>query len=246
MARIYGDDKLKLSYDNVVKFFEDRAKKSAVVGDLSAVIYQDKNPELAINRDIIEKKLLLPKLGIDQNSIVFDAGCGNGRLAKEIIPNCKKYYGVDISKGLIDYAIQRFKDNYNAIFDVLPVWDTHILDEKSAGEYSHALSFGIVMYLNDFEFLKYLNILSKLLSKSSLIIFREPIGVAQRLSIIEHFSDDMEQEYNAIYRTELELLEMIDSVFNHSGFSLKESGDVHSAALSNRSDTKQKYYIYQR
>lgn len=55
MARIYGDDKLKLSYDNVVKFFEDRAKKSAVVGDLSAVIYQDKNPELAINRDIIEK-----------------------------------------------------------------------------------------------------------------------------------------------------------------------------------------------
>lgn len=246
MARIYGDDKLKLSYDNVVKFFEDRARKSAVVGDLSAVIYQDKNPELAINRDIIEKKLLLPKLGIDQSSIVFDADCGTGRWAQEIIPYCGQYYGADISNGFIEIASKKFKSYKNAHFFVSPLWGRKILSKGFKGICTHALSFGVMIYMNDEELKVYLDILLHLMSEKALIAFREPIGVAQRLSIIEHFSDDMEQEYNAIYRTELELFEMIDSVFNHSGFSLKESGDVHSAALSNRSDTKQKYYIYQR
>ena len=49
MARILSkyDDKIKpdINQDEVLNFFEQRAKKAKTLGYKQAVIYQDKNPE---------------------------------------------------------------------------------------------------------------------------------------------------------------------------------------------------------
>jgi len=47
--------------------------------------------------DWIEKKLILKNLNLSNNDIILDAGCGTGRITKEIAKKCKKVYGVDFS-----------------------------------------------------------------------------------------------------------------------------------------------------
>ncbi len=63
MAKIYtkhGDDKPIINKGAVLNFFEKRAQKINQLGPIRAVIYQDKNPNLAEKRDIAEKNLLFP------------------------------------------------------------------------------------------------------------------------------------------------------------------------------------------
>ncbi len=54
MSRIYSreeESKPEISKEDVVAFFEKRAEKIAALGPVRAVIYQDKNPDLAERRD---------------------------------------------------------------------------------------------------------------------------------------------------------------------------------------------------
>lgn len=124
MARIYTqpeDEKPKIDKSSVLEFFEERAAKVSTLGPIRAVIYQDKNVDLAERRDAAEKSLLLPLLKIDNSSRVLDAGCGTGRWADIVIPHCASYFGVDVSPGLIKVAVERFGDQANARFAVCPV-----------------------------------------------------------------------------------------------------------------------------
>jgi hypothetical protein len=68
-----------------------------------------------------------------------------------------------------------------------------------------------------------------------------------RLTIKEYFSSDLDQNYNAIYRTEEELLAMFDETLGCIGFHLIDSGYVYdNPGLNNREDTIQKWYFFER
>ena len=57
----------------------------------------------------------------------------------------------------------------------------------------------------------------------------------------------MEQVYNAIYRTEGELLLIISQTLGKAGFKLNESGYVYTQQeMNNRADTVQKWYLLDR
>jgi SAM-dependent methyltransferase len=232
---------------SVVAFFEQRAKKAETLGPVRAVIYQDRHPNLAEKRDAAEKALLLPKLGLSAIDRVLDLGCGTGRWAEAIVPVAGHYHGVDVSPGLVAIAQGHFASYSNARFTVSGV------DELSADRLGDALPFsrilccGVLIYLNDDEVRKTLAALADLAATHCRLVVREPVGLENRLSIVDHFSEDMDQIYNAIYRTEGELLEMMAATLGTAGFNVAGCGDVYAeAGLNNRADTKQRWFVLER
>src|SRR5690606_16880447 len=103
--------------------------------------------------------------------------------------------------------------------------------EMVGGPFQVIVSLGLFIYLNDDELEKTLMGYADVAESSCRILVREPIGTQGRLTIKEHFSDDMDQVYNAIYRTEDEILDAIEKSLIAKGFRLASSGDVYDASL---------------
>jgi len=247
MSRITGT-KHDIDQDAVLSFFEQRAKKSEQLGPVRAVIYQDKHPDLAETRDRTEKALLLPKLNLRGDERVLDAGCGTGRWAEVLIPRCAEYVGADVAPGLIAIARQQHGHHPNARFTVCPVDELTLARVGSdAKPFGRIACFGVFIYLNDDVAERAMTALLSCAAPQCRVVLREPMGVESRLTIKEHFSEDMEQTYNAIYRTEAELMAMLQATFLADGFHVVESGDVYGdAALNNRAETKQRYLVLER
>jgi SAM-dependent methyltransferase len=50
----------------------------------------------------------------DRSSTVLDLGCGIGRVAKYVAPNCETFWGVDVSSEMLEIAQKRLADCPNA------------------------------------------------------------------------------------------------------------------------------------
>lgn len=250
MARIKsapGADAPSIDRSSVVAFFEQRAKKAETLGPVRAVIYQDRHPDLAEKRDAAEKALLLPKIGLSKSDRVLDLGCGTGRWAEVVVPAAGHYHGVDVSPGLVAIARERFAEHGNARFTVCAVDELSPAGLGETEPFSRMLCFGVLIYLNDDEVTKTLTALAGLAAPRCRLVMREPVGLGERLSIVDHFSEDMEQTYNAIYRTEGELTEMAAATLGAVGFEVVDRGDVYAeAGLNNRADTKQRWFVIER
>jgi len=62
--RVY-DELVELDYTATQRFFEQRGERLAEVGPLSAVLYQDHQPDLAQRRSAHEIELIAPHLRTD-------------------------------------------------------------------------------------------------------------------------------------------------------------------------------------
>ena len=250
MARIFSlpdDDKPVIDSASVLQFFEKRAEKAKALGPIRAVIYQDKSPDLAERRDAAEKALLYPMIQCGKGDHILDAGCGTGRWAELIIPACGTYHGVDVSPSLIKIAQQRYGHFPNVRFSVCSLDEISMDMIVAPNQFSRVLSFGVYIYLNDDAVLQAFRRIAMVAAPQARILLREPIAVVNRLTLREHFSNDMDQYYNAIYRTEAEMLAMFGATLCASGFRLIESGDVYiEPELNNRADTKQRWFLLER
>lgn len=236
----------RIDREDTASFFEGRAKKIGSVGPTQAVIYQDKNPELARLRDAAEKKRLLPLLDLRSNSRVLDVGCGTGRWVDDLVPLCAHYHGIDFSKGLIEYACSKHSGHPAVRFSLKSVDDFSLTTLGETVPFNRVLCCGVLIYLNDDEAIRALQCIAEAVAPKSLIILREPIGLLGRLTIKEHFSDDMDQYYNAIYRTEEELGGLLGQTLLASGFLVKQIGDVFEPELNNRAETRQRWCLLER
>jgi cyclopropane fatty-acyl-phospholipid synthase-like methyltransferase len=234
----------RISRESVASFFKQRAEKANQLGHIQAVIYQDKNPDLALKRDAAEKAKLLPLLRLTGKESVLDVGCGTGRWADVIAPLCSQYLGTDFSQELVDIASVRFASNPKVEFRCVP--SEKISISSTTHEFQIILSLGLFIYLNDDELLQTIQGYASVAATTCRILVREPVGTQARLTIQEHFSEDMDQVYNAIYRTEAELMDLFNSELSPAGFRLADVGDVYESALNNRSDTKQKWFLLER
>jgi hypothetical protein len=107
--------------------------------------------------------------------------------------------------------------------------------------------FGLLIYLNEQDVFETLRRVVEVAAPQCRLLIREPVAIGSRLTIKEHFSDDLEQVYNAIYRTEDELLFMIAETLEQARFKVIESGYVYEQReMNNRADTVQKWYLLER
>lgn len=119
--------------------------------------------------------------------------------------------------------------------------------KPGGGVYNRILMVGILMYLNDTELADTLAQIERISQEHTVICIREPIGISKRLTLKDFFSEELEDNYNAIYRTRQELQKLIDGAFIQKGFIVSREGFLFEEdALNNRKETAQYFYILER
>lgn len=245
-SRPGASDKPHIDRKAVAEFFKRRAEKIPAVGPLHAVIYQDKHRNLAERRDAAEKAKLLPMLRLDGTQRVLDVGCGTGRWTDDLARACAWYHGIDACEGLVAFAREHHAEA-NCTFTVGSVDAFSLASLGEANAFDCVLCAGVLIYLNDGETRSALRCIGNAMTLGSRLLIREPMGLEQRLTISEHYSDELEQDYSAIYRTQQELETMLRECLPEPEFSLRDGGDVYDDPdLNNRSDTRQRWMLVER
>ena len=233
-----------IDYNATGEFFKHRAEKYDENNPYSVTMYQDNNPDLVNERNKAETMKLLPFLELDNNSRVLDLACGIGRWSDVLPDYIRLYYGIDFSPELIQIAEKRNKRK-NAIFKVGSISRLgDILDKEES--FSDILIIGALMYLNDADVENTFVSLMDHCAEHSVICIREPIGIDERLTLKDHYSSELSDNYNAIYRTRDELIRLIEKPLSDHHFHLKEEDYLFEGQLNNRKETSQYYFIFKR
>ncbi|MCB4362596.1 class I SAM-dependent methyltransferase [Hydrogenophaga taeniospiralis] len=251
MSRILSkpddDDLPRIDRAKVGEFFAERARRIDRIGPVRAVIYQDKHADLAERRDAAEKACLTPLLRLGGVERLLDVGCGTGRWARELLGHCAAYHGMDFSRELIAYAKSHLGESADCRFTVAAVDNFTLNSLHESLPFDRILCAGVLIYLNDDELLSALRNIAGVMAPKSRAVFREPMAVSQRLTIKDHFSDELEQAYNAIYRTEEQIRSLIVEAMSSSGCRSLDSGDVYAdESMNNRAETRQRWLVVER
>lgn len=236
-----------IDYSETRQFFKNRADKFQEDNPYSVTMYQDNNKELVKRRNREEIDKLLPLLHLNEGSKVLDIACGIGRWADALPDEIAEYCGVDFSSELIEIASGRnIKKNFTFLEGAATELED-VLRRSGKGKYNTVLMIGILLYLNDADIISALEQIEKRCEEHTVLCIREPVGVQERLTLKEFFSDELKDNYNAIYRNCKELAEFFDEAFIKKGFCITEEGVLFDEdALNNRKETVQYYYILER
>lgn len=236
---------LELDNDRIKDFFRGRAGKYNEENPYAVTMYQDDHPELVRQRDECEKEKLLPKLDLNGESNVLDLACGIGRWADAVATKVDSYLGIDFSEDLIGIADKR-PHGENVRFRVGAAAE---LDSVLApGErFNRVLIVGLFVYLNDASVLACTQALERHCEDHTIVCIREPMGIAERLTVKDHFSSELKDTYNAIYRTRDEVVAILAQTMLSKGFKIVDEGFLfEDKALNNRKETAQYYLVLRR
>lgn len=242
--RIYGQKSL-IDTKQVQNFYDKRATTSASE-DISAVLLGNQDPKFLSRRNTYDKEYIFPMLEIGPETRVLDIGCGIGRWAGFILPNCQFYCGVDFSSEMVRVATQvcqRCGGNF-ALHCMSALETVSQNADFYGGQFDVAIASGVLMYINDSDVMKIFQRIPRLMAKHCTIYSAEPVGLKERLTLNEFPSEALQTSYSAIYRTVEEYMELYTPLFEN-GFSVMKQefrpkmGDHHS-------DTGRHHFILRR
>ncbi|MGN0620282.1 MAG: radical SAM protein [Porcipelethomonas sp.] len=238
----------KIDYSHTQDFFRNRAEKFKEENPYSVTMYQDDNPVLVKERNKYETEKFLSLLKPDENSKILDIACGIGRWSDAIKTEINEYCGVDFSEDLIKIARKRNENLCNRFFYTGSATELKSIIEKNGrGLYSHVLMIGILMYLNEDDVEEALRQVGELCQENAVICIREPVGLENRLTLKNFYSDELDDFYNAIYRTKDEILTLLQNTLLKNGFRIAEQDFLFDDdRFNNRKETAQYYFILKR
>lgn len=239
-------DKVAIDESAVLDFFENRVNRYDDSQPLVSVIYQDSNPALAVARDQFEKDKLIPLLELKPTDSVLDIGCGIGRWADALQGRVTRYHGTDLIQGLTDIASKRHEHNPQFTFQAIRAQDNSPEFLTAAPPFSLIIVSGLFIYLNDDDCMAVLNNIASCCIHGGRILIREPVGVDQRLTLMNVWSEELKHNYSAIYRTVEEHMSMFTDTLFGQGFKLEQSEPLFPAELSNRKETMQHFFIFRK
>lgn len=234
----------KINYEETEVFFKNRSKKYKENSPYSVTMYQDNNPNLVQKRNETELKKLLPLLQINESCKFLDLACGIGRWAEQIKEKYECYYGIDFSRDFIEIAKKRNPQPQNKF---IAAQLTQLNQVISKGiKFNRILIIGACPYINDEDVSTMLKDTEQHCEEKCTICIREPIAINDRLTLKSFFSDELNDTYNAIYRTRTEFLNFFSESLFSRGFHIDYEGFLFEDALNNRKETAQYYFILKR
>jgi cyclopropane fatty-acyl-phospholipid synthase-like methyltransferase len=243
MSRILGE-RTPLDYDQIESFFERRSARIAELGLLRATMYQDE--DLASRRDAHEKESILPLLGLSASARVLDIGCGVGRWADAVAPQVAAYLGTDLCESYVAAGTAKFAaaglPPTTHRFQRLRAQDLSASGLALPGPFDVVIIAGLMVFLNDEDVAALLATIRELAPQGTLYI-REPVGLETRLTLKNHFSEELGDYYGAIYRTVAEY----HSLFAQSlaPCEIPLSRGLFPPELCNRKETAQHVFLIQ-
>lgn len=246
--RVVGET-VELDYGATARFFEGRGQRLEQVGALSAVLYQDRQPELAQRRSAHEMGRIEPLVvGQRRELAVLDVGCGTGRWAERLAPHCARYVGIDFceaflesSRALVAGLEQPARFRFQRVDLSQPMPQTLAADRFDA-----ILMAGVLIYLNDDDARRVLDTLAGMLAPQGRLYLREPLGVHERLTLKEHFSDDLSAHYSSVYRARSQFDGWVSDCAGRHGLRVLAGDALYPAELDNRAETRQFFTLLQR
>lgn len=236
-----------IDYEQTLHFFNKRAGKYREENPYSVTMYQDSNPALAEERNKAEVGKLLPLLRLDAQSRVLDVACGIGRWSDAITTQIDAYCGMDFSENLIELAQKRAHADNRSFYVGAANELRNVLVVNHQRKFNRFLLIGILMYINDKELVSVMNQLTEVSAEHAIICVREPVGIDERLTLKGFYSEELKDNYNAIYRTRDELANVFHETLIKSGFRITQSGFLFSEdELNNRKETAQYYFALER
>lgn len=228
------------------EFFESRTDKK-LPHRYNYVIYQDNNPELALERDKYEKQHMKEMLDIQPENSVLDIGCGVGRWGDEIVKILKtgKYIGIDYSREFLQIAEQNLADSGKCFFAQGTFQNIEqVLDEHGwKRAYDRIFINGVLMYINDEEIGECLKSVDALLAQHGKIYIKESVGVLKRFTLKDFYSSELGSCYNAIYRALQEYEELFKVYFPTEKYEVQFSGTTWQQQQENRKETTSYYWV---
>ena len=240
--RIY-DKKVSIDTNKVHEFFEKRFIKSNPIA--SVMLSGNVHDGVAEKRNQNETELLLGLLNYSEPFKILDLGCGLGRLADNLISHIDFYDGIDFTRNYIDVANSKYLDNSNVNFYHMSAVQPNvaILIRK----YNLITITALMLYLNDDEIDVMMGSLFKYTKNKSQIYIRESISILhQRLTLKDFHSEELNVDYNAIYRTKIEYENFFLKHLFSQGFKIVTSGLFLKGELVNREETNQMYWLLER
>jgi O-methyltransferase involved in polyketide biosynthesis len=104
---------------------------------------------------------------------------------------------------------------------------------------------GVLTYLNDEDIGRALDGIASVVAPDAVVYLREPVGVEERLTLRDHWSNELDAAYSAVYRVADDYRQALGPRFLDRGFEL-----VHDAPLdpmlANRAQTTQHFFVMRR
>lgn len=241
-GRVYGRS-VQLDYSATQRFFDARAARASTSHEEVTILVH------AEARDLVEREKAIPWLALEHDSTVLDVGCGAGRWAWHLCDRVGHYHGTDFSPQMIELARTEARRRGVAHVCTFQVMSAAMLTLGSLdvrGPYDVVMSCGMLMYLNDTDCAHFVRQVPDLVKATGLFYVTEPIGTPDRLTLVDHFSDELQTEYSAVYRTQSEYEALFAEILGPAGFEEIISEDLYPPELSPRTETKQYAWVYSR
>ncbi len=221
------------------EFFEKRFSKE---NPAASVMLRSGNDNVAEKRDTNEAIRIKKLIDFTRPQRVFDIGCGYGRLAFHFQDEIELYEGIDSSAASIDCANELFKEKENIKFHTMLAdnLDTNLL----AKDYTTVFLTGLFVYLNDDAVDEVLKNLPTLVSQNALLYCRESVSVIEeRLTLKDFPSEELQSEYNAIYRTPKEYEKLFATCLPNA--KILSTSLILDESTGARKETNQQYWLIQ-
>jgi len=234
MSRLYGD-KEDISSEKVKDFFNKRASKD-VESEFAIVLFQDKENSQQRHED--EKKVFYENIDVSGKS-VLEIGCGVGRWAEALHGKCDSYLGLDFSEELLEIAKNSYKDFDDCHFQFMSATDIKVDELIIKPPFDVVIFSGFLMYINDDDLDIIIDEVNQITSDDKKVFAMEPIShMDSRLTLKDFYSEGLESDYNAIYRTEDEYVEFFEKL-NCKNI---RTGNIFEE-LSHHSETGYMYFV---
>lgn len=144
---------------------------------------------------------------------LLDLGAGHLEWATFFSNDFEKIDAVEYSGGMVEIAEARLTEQK---IKNVSVHHCAAQDFSSKNRYERVLISGLGIYLLDDEFEKLLRVVEKHTESGAKVIYRDGVAKHQEFKLTNHFSQELNAEYSAIYRT----AEVLSAAFDDIGFEL--------------------------
>jgi len=197
--------------DKVKEFWEGRAELYSKIA-LESVANLEHDPEnlrLKVDEETNKVFSWLPDIA---GKSVLDLGAGVGQWSFRFAERgARRVLAVEYTRGLVDIgraeATERGMDQVEFIVSSAEQFCT-------TEQFDLVFISGLFVYLNDDQFSDLLGKLNNYVSHNGMLMLRDGVGVLRRHEINDCYSEHLESNYSAIYRTADEFI----SAFDASGF----------------------------
>lgn len=204
---------LHLDIDNIKDFWDSRATmvENGEAGMLQATMLTASNEETA-QRERLEKDSFLKFAGpiLEKTGSLLELGCGAGRWTGTLAQRVEHVDAYDYCEGLVNIARRNIED---AGIRNVRLHNAAVEDIEVDKVYDAVVSIALLHYLDERQFLAAMRLIKTVTRPGGHVFFRETFGVHRRFELHGFYSEVLDTQYHAVYRTYGQVAQEMGSAF---------------------------------